>query len=57
MKAIYESIHIKMSFRQFNDFVNEHNHDYQFVLYDGMISNKDRIKLVKAKQYENMKII
>ena len=57
MKSIYESIHIKMSFRQFNDYVNENNHDFQFILYDGMTTAMDRIKIVKAKQYDNMKML
>ena len=52
LKAIYESIHVKYSFKEFNNFVNENNHSYQFILNDSRTQNKDeRLKIVKAKQY------
>ena len=56
MKAIFESIHIKMNFRQFNNYTNEHNHDYQFILYDGMSQDRERIKIVRAKEFKNLKM-
>lgn len=55
LRAIYESIHVKYNFRKFDEFVNENNHDYQFILYDGMISGKDRIKVIKATEYKDLK--
>ena len=56
LKAIYELVHFRMSFKKFNDFVDENNHNFQFIFYDGMISDKDKIKIVKAKQYNNLEI-
>ena len=58
LKAIYESIHIKFSFREFQEFVNEHNNDYTFILYDGVSQKKDeRLKLVRGDILNNLKIV
>ena len=58
LKAIYESIHIKYSFREFQEFVNEHNNDYTFILYDGVSQKKDeRLKLVRGDILNNLKIV
>ena len=58
LRAIWESIHIKYSFREFQEFVNEHNNDYTFILYDGITQKKDeRLKLVKGDLLQNLKLV
>ena len=57
LKAIYESIHINMSFKEFIQYVDENNTDYKFIFYDGMIQSKNRLSLVKAKMYDNLKMV
>ena len=58
LRAIYESIHIPYSYRQFDEFVNEHNHDYQFIMYDSRTQKRDeRLKIIKAKMYNNLQLV
>ncbi len=55
-QAIYESIHIPFNFKTFHNFIDEHNNNYTFLLYDNAQPKKDRIKLVKAEIYSDIKI-
>jgi hypothetical protein len=58
LRAVFESIAIPLNFKNFINLVNEYNTDYRFFLYDSKESDKKkRLKLVKAKLYENLKII
>ena len=58
LRAIWESIHIKYSFREFQEFVNEHNNNYTFILYDGVTQKKDeRLKLIKANLLNDLKLV
>ena len=58
LKAIWESLHIKYSFREFQEFVNEHNNNYTFILYDGITQKKDeRLKLLRGNLLENLKLV
>ena len=58
LKAIYESIHIKMTFKQFQEFVNENNNNYQFIIYNSRTQNRnDRISIIKAKTYDKIKLL
>jgi hypothetical protein len=58
LKAIYECIHIKMNFKEFQEFVNNNNHNYQFIFYNGRTQNRnDRISVIKAKTYNNIKLL
>ncbi len=58
LKAIWECQHIKYSFREFQEFVNEHNNNFTFILYDGITQKKDeRLKLVKGELLQNLKIV
>ena len=55
LKAIYDSIHLPFNFKTFQKYVDDNNHSYQFIMYDGRTSNRaDRLKIVKAKNYENL---
>ena len=58
LRAIYESIHIPLSYRQFDEFVNEHNHDYQFIMYDSRTQKRDeRLKIIKAREFKELKMV
>ena len=58
LKSIYESIHIPLSYREFDKFVNEHNHSYQFIMYDSRTQNRnERLKLIKGKQFEKLQLV
>ncbi len=58
LRSIWESLHVKYSFREFQEFVNEYNNNYTFILYDGITQKKDeRLKLVKADLLENLKLV
>ena len=57
LHAIYDSIHLPYNFKTFQQFVDTNNHDYQFIMYDSREPNKkDRIKIVKAKEFNNLKL-
>ena len=57
LKAVYESITIKQSFKNFVQFVEEHNHSYQFMFFNGKENDKTkRFKIVKASEYQNLKM-
>ena len=57
LKAVYESITVNINFKSFVEYVNEYNHDYQFLFYDGKENDKlKRLKIVKSSVYENLKM-
>lgn len=55
-QAIYEWIHIPFNFNEFHKFIDEHNWNYQFIMYDNSANKKDRLKLVKGQMYSDIKI-
>ena len=58
-KTLWNICNTKMTFEGFKEFVNEHTTDYKFILYDNTSQAKDdkeRIKVVKAILYKDMKI-
>ena len=57
LKSIYESLHINMNYKEFQNYIDDNNNNYQFIFYNGMIQQKNRLFLVKAIIYENLKII
>lgn len=57
-KAIYESIHIPLNFKEFKQYINDNNHDYQFIMYDGKTQNRnERLKVIKAKIFDSLKLL
>jgi len=57
LKAVYESITVKMNFKTFINYVDENNHDFQFLFYNGKENDKNkRLMTVKASEYENLKM-
>jgi len=57
LHAIYDSIHLSMNFKSFQQFVDENNNDYKFIMYDSRESNKkDRLKIVKGRIFNNLKL-
>jgi hypothetical protein len=57
-KAIYESIHIPLNFKQFKEYINDNNHNYQFIMYDGRTQNRnERLKIIKAKMFDELKLL
>lgn len=58
LRAIYESIAIPINFKQFLYLVNKYNTEYKFFYYTSKESNKnERMKLIKAKMFNNLKLI
>ena len=58
LRAIYESIHIPYSFKDFQRFTDDNNNNYQFIFYDGRTQNKnERLKIIKAQEYNEIKMI
>ncbi len=58
LRAIYDCIHLPFNFKTFQKFVDENNHNYQFILYNGRIQDKnERLKLVKAKIFRELKFV
>ena len=58
LKPIYESIVTKMSFNRFVEFVDDNNHHYQFIFYNGRESDKTkRLKIVKSIVYSKISMI
>ena len=57
LKAIYESCHLNLSYREFQDYIDQHNNNFQFIFYNGMIQDKNRLFLVRAKEFQNLKLI
>lgn len=56
LKTIYDCIHLPFSFKEFQKFVDENNHNYQFILYNGRTQNKkERLSIIKAKTFFNLK--
>ena len=57
LHAIYDSIHLPINFKNFQQFVDENNNDYKFIMYDSRESNKkDRLKIVKAQIFNNLRL-
>ena len=57
LRAIYESIHLPFNFKTFKKFVDENNNNYQFILYNGRTQDKkERLKIIKAKEYSNLRM-
>ena len=57
LKAIFESITVNINFKSFVEYVNEHNHDYQFMFYYGKENDKKkRLNIVKSSIYDNLKM-
>ncbi len=57
LKSIYESLHIKLSYKEFQDYIDENNNNYQFIFYNGMTQDKNRLSLVRAKEFTNLKLV
>ncbi len=54
LKAIYESTHLGMNFKEFKEFTDNNNHDYQFILYDGKTQDrKEKLKVIRATEFKN----
>lgn len=56
MEAVYDATHTMFKFREFYDFANENNDDYKFILYQQSDNKHDKLKLVKARIYKNLKL-
>ena len=57
LKAVYEATQLGMNFKEFKEFTDINNHDYQFILYDGRTQDrKERLKVIKATEYKNLKL-
>jgi len=57
LMAIYQSIHVPMNFRKFNEFVDLNNTNYQFIFYSSKEPDKSkRLSVVKAKIFNNLKL-
>ena len=47
-----------MNFKEFKQFTQDNNHDYQFIMYDSRTQKRDeRLKVIKAQEFTNMKLI
>ena len=58
LMSCYQSVHVPYNFKTFQKFVDENNTNYQFIFYDSHNPDKqDRIKVVKSKVYENLRMI
>ena len=58
IKSVYETIHIGMNFKEFKQFTQDNNHDYQFIMYDSRTQNRDeRLKVIKAKELKQLKFV
>ena len=45
------------TFKEFKEFTDINNHDYQFILYDGRTQDrKERLKVIKATEFKNLKL-
>jgi hypothetical protein len=56
-KAIYEATHLGMNYKEFKEFIDRNNHNYQFILYDGRSQDrKERLKVIKANEFNNLKL-
>jgi len=54
--AIYEWIHIPFKYKEFHAFIDEHNWNYTFIMYDNSQTKKNRIMLVKSEIFETIEI-
>ena len=58
LKSVFETIHLGMNFKEFKQFTQDNNHDYQFIMYDSRTQKRDeRLKVIKAQEFTNMKLI
>ena len=58
LRAIYESLHTNMNFKQFQQYVDANNTNYQFIFYNGRESDKQkRLVVVKSKIFNNLKLL
>jgi energy-coupling factor transporter ATP-binding protein EcfA2 len=57
LRAVFEATHLGMNFKEFKEFTDNNNHDYQFILYDGRVQDrKERLKVIRATEYQNLKL-
>ena len=57
IKSIYEATHLGMNFKEFKEFTDINNHDYQFIMYDGRVQDrKERLKVIKSTEFKNLKL-
>ena len=57
MKALYEATLLGMNFKEFKEFTDRNNQNYQFILYDGRTQDrKERLKVIRAKEFNNLKL-
>ena len=58
LKSVYESIHVDMNFKKFNEFVQKYNENYQFILYDSRTQDrKQRLKIIRGRELTNLKLL
>ena len=58
LRSVYDNICINMSYKNFEKFVDENNHSYQFLFYDARTQDrKQRLKIVKAKEFSKLILI
>jgi len=50
--SLYEAMHVDFKYNEFHNFVNNHNENHVFILYDSNANKKDRIKLVRAENFD-----
>ena len=57
LKSIYESLHVEMNFKKFQEYVHTNNHSYNFILYDSRTQNREeRLKIIRAKELNNLQL-
>jgi len=57
LRAVFEATHLGMNFKEFKEFTDNNNHNYQFILYDGRTQDrKERLKVIRATEYQNLKL-
>ena len=56
MKGVYWTSN-KKDHKEFKEFVDKNNHNYQFILYDGRTQDrKERLKIIRGREYNNLKL-
>ena len=57
LMAIYQSIHVPLNFKKFEEFVNEYNTNYKFIFYNIKEADKvKRLSIVRATEFSNLKL-
>ena len=47
-----------MTFKEFVLYTQENNHDYQFIMYDTRVQNRnERLKVIKAREFKELKFV